>query len=131
MVKMEEAGMIAELKKRGYRISKPKPKVEEEFKPFKAIRIEPYGRPPREVEVIRESRKRVWVKTDYGEREAKKDGIYKHDPEALKIWAEAEDRADELTDQAKKLGEQANKIEYEASDKIKKMLKPVYPKGGE
>lgn len=53
--------------------------------------------------------------------------IYQHDSEALKIWAEAKDRARELEKQAKKLEEQANDIECEASDKIEKMLKPAYP----
>lgn len=124
---MEEKEMVKELKERGYRITKPKPKVE--FKPFKAIRIDPYrARGPREVEIVRESRKLIWIKTDYGEQDVRKEEIYKHDPEALKIWAEAENRAEELEDQAKKLTEQATNIENETSNKIEKMLKLVYPK---
>jgi len=123
---MEEAEMVEELRKRGYRVSRPpKPKVE--FKPFAAIRILHYEIAPRKVQVIRESRKHVFIKTDYGEQEVKKREIYQLNPEALKIWADAEREVKALRRQAEKLEDQIGKIEDEASDKIEKILKPAYP----
>ena len=120
---MEEAEMVAELKKRGYRISKPKPKVEKEFKPFKAIEHSIYGG-PREVTVTRETPKYVVVATQHGESQVRKEEIYEYDPELIRIDEEADRKARELRDQGEK-------VEQDAGQKIRERLKPVYAKEAE
>ena len=120
VVRMEEAKMIEELKKRGYRISKPKPKVEVEFKPFKAIEYGSFSG-PREVTVIRETPKYVVVATQHGESQVRKGDIYEHDPEVIRIDEEADGKARELRDQGEK-------VEQDAGQKIRERLKPVYTK---
>lgn len=128
---LEVAEIIEELKKRGYRISKPKPKVEGEFKPFKVFVKEWLSSFPEERTVIREARKRVFVKTDYGERQVEKEKVFQYDPKITEIVKNAEERTDKLDEQIGELEQQKAKIEDEAREKIDKRLKPVYPKEGE
>lgn len=124
---LEVAEIIEELKKRGYRISKPKPKVEKEFKPFKAFVREWLSRFPEEKTVVRETRKRVFVKTDYGERQVEKEKVFQYDPKITEIVKNAEERTDKLDEQIEELEQQKAKIEDEAREEIGKRLKPVYP----
>jgi len=116
---MKEAEMVEELKKRGYRVSRPKPKPVEEFKPRKVIVYDIWSG-PHEIEIVRETPKFVF--TEGGSKYEKKD-IYEYDPEVLNFQKEAHKKEMELRDQA-------DKLEQDAGNKIRKMLKPVYPKEG-
>lgn len=118
---MEEAGMVEELKKRGYRVSKPKKPEEpkEEFKPYKAIYREAMGSII-SVEVIEEKPKTVVIKNQRGyTSKVPKDEIFEFSQEALDKYEEMWERKRELRDQEEKIVDEAWKF-------IDSVLKPRY-----
>jgi len=111
--------MIEELKKQGYRISKPKPKEEKEFKPYEAIQFS-FGRPSKII-VIGETPKFVIAKYEEKGSEYKlpKSEIYEFNQDIIEIH-------EELRRKERELHEQESKIREEAWNKINELLKKKF-----
>lgn len=118
---MEDAAMIAELKKRGYRVSRPKKPDEpkEKFKPYKAIYKETMSSIS-SVEVIEEKPKTVVIKNQRGyTSNVSKDEIFEFNQEVL-------DKYDEMWERERELSKQRDKMRTDAWKFIDKILKPKF-----
>jgi hypothetical protein len=116
--RLEEAEMVEELRKRGYRVSKPKPKPAKEFEPRRVIVYHPHDIHFHERIIVKETPKFVFTKDGI---KYDKCSIYEYDPEIFKIH-------DEAWKKARELEEQRDKILDDAREECEKRLKPVYPK---
>lgn len=116
----EEIGkMIEELKKQGYRVSKPKPKEKKEFEPFEAIHLE-FGSPSKVI-VVKETPKFAVVKFENSNQEFKipKKEIYEFNQEIFNIYDDAKKKERELN-------KEIEKIRDEMWEKIDSLKKPKY-----